>query len=76
MPVYDVIDWSKVVGQLMLREAFARYGYEGEITSINFLGPDGTFMSGILKDPPSKTLTPCTEYPYGTVVINNTKCYT
>ena len=33
-------------------------------------------MPGILKNPPSKTLTPCTEYPYGTVVINNTKYYT
>lgn len=76
VPVYGGEDWSKVVGQILLREAFAIYGYEGDLTSISFLGPNGTFISGILRSPSEKATTNCTQYPYGTVVINKTKYYT
>ena len=75
VPVYDS-NGAKKIGQLEKNEAYARYGNEGTLTSIHFLGPNGKFIAGMLKAPASKATTPCTNYPYGTVTINNTKYYT
>ncbi|MBQ9199039.1 MAG: hypothetical protein IJ141_02545 [Lachnospiraceae bacterium] len=65
--VYKDISGSATVGQLLKREAYAMYGYEGDIISIKFLGPNGGLISGFLRNPPSGTVTSCTNYPYGTL---------
>lgn len=56
--------FDEVVGHLNPREAFSRYGFEGGWTSISFLGPNGTFIDGMLKDVDDSVLTPCTNHPY------------
>ena len=48
VPVYDS-NGAKKIGQLEKNEAYARYGNEGSLTSIHFLGPNGKFIAGMLK---------------------------
>lgn len=73
--VYSPQDWTTVVGYLYPREAFSRYGYEGGITSITFLGPNGSIIQGVLKNVATSVLTPCTNYPYATRTIGGVEYY-
>lgn len=76
VPVYSASDWNTVVGYLYPREAFSRYGYEGDFTSITFLGPSGSILSGMLRNASESVLTPCTVHPYGTEIIGDFRYYT
>ena len=67
--------FDEVVGHLNPREAFSRYGFEGGWTSISFLGPNGTFIDGMLKDVADSVLTPCTNHPYSIEEIGGTEYY-
>lgn len=75
VPVYGGNDWSKVVGYLYPREAYSMNGFEGGLTSITFLGPSGSLVSGILREASESVLTPCTSYPHSKEIINGREYY-
>lgn len=65
-------NWNEVVGYLYPREAFSRYGVEGDWTSITFLGPDGKLTEGMLKGVEDfNVLSFCTDYPYSIEQIDS-----
>lgn len=68
VPVYN-FDNVKI-GDLTPNEFFSKIGSEGSLYSIYFLGPNGTCLNGILRNPPSGTVSSIEFYPYGTEPID------
>lgn len=73
------VNSGKTVGALYNREAFVLYGSEGDLATIKFLDPNGTFKTAtvsISNTPCLKNRTLCTAYPYGTMTKNGKQYYT
>lgn len=73
-PVYDIEKGR--VGTIYNREAFNYVGGEGDWNYIAFLGPNGSIVDATVswgQHPfPNDFFTPCTDYPYGSDIIDGT----
>ena len=73
IPVYSDRNGSTQIGTISNREAFgynANWGGDGAINLIRFKSAAGPVRDGFIINPPNGAMTECTDYPYGTVVIN------
>lgn len=81
IPVYDRAGWpdlegSKKIGTIYNQEAFGLnwdWGGDGVFNNIVFRNSSGNLSGGFIivgEDFPNAVFTPCTDYPYGTAVIN------
>lgn len=76
IPVYSDTNKTKQIGSIYNREAFGynrNWGGDNYYCNIVFLNSAGSLSYGFIIDPPDNSTVNCTEYPYGTVTINNTK---
>ena len=79
IPVYSDRNGSTQIGTIANREAFgynANWGGDGAINLIRFKSAAGPLRDGYILNPPNGAMTECTDYPYGTVVINGETFFT
>ena len=79
IPVYSDTQKTKQIGTIYDREAFgynANWGGDNYFCNIAFRNSNGNITGGFIIDPPNNSMMDCTDYPYGTVTLDNRQYYT
>lgn len=79
VPIYSTPEATTQIGTLYNREAFGynrNWGGDDYYCNIIFRNSSGNVVWGFLVNPPSGTLTGCTDYPFGTHVEEGIAYYT
>lgn len=79
IPVYSDRSATTQIGTIANREAFGynvNYGGDGAFNLIRFKSAAGPLVDGFIINPPNGAMAECTDYPYGTAVINGETFFT
>ena len=79
VPVYSDTNKTTQIGTIYDREAFGydcNWGGDNYFCHILFRKSDGSLSYGFIVDPPDNSIIDCTDYPYGTAVINGVEYIT
>lgn len=79
VPVSSDTDKRSQIGTIYDREAFGYdwdWGGDNYFCHILFRKSNGSLSYGFIIDPPNRSMNDCTDYPYGTAIIDGIQYYT